>query len=256
VTRAKKNLIMWSKSTDNKKASATINGLLQNTLTELSEKGLVNEEEDGIYTYGTLYIDEAKKEETVTNKLIQPLSACRATMVSTKPQIQFRQSNRSADFIAGVTEEESPQRFINRGKLLHEVFSGIGRKEDVGAAIERLLFEGVIGSEAERKEIEQVVNHALQLPEVQDWYSGNWQLINECDIIWMEHDQLMKRRPDRVMRKGNQIVVVDFKFGQPQKKYHQQVQGYINLLRGMPGYEQMEISGYLWYVDNEKTERV
>ncbi|MBO7552508.1 MAG: PD-(D/E)XK nuclease family protein, partial [Bacteroidaceae bacterium] len=170
--------------------------------------------------------------------------------------IQFRQSNRSADFIAGVDDEESPQRFINRGKLLHEVFSAIGTKEDVQQAINRLVFEGVIGSQAEEQEIKALVERALTLPEVQDWYSGRWRLLNECDIIWMEHDELMKRRPDRVMQYGNELVVVDFKFGQPQEKYHRQVQGYMNLLRGMVGNEDKTICGYLWYVDNEKIERV
>ena len=177
-------------------------------------------------------------------------------MVSVKPKIQFRQSNRSADFITGVDEENSPQRFINRGKLLHEVFSAISTKEDIEQAIDRLVFEGVIGSKVEEQEVKALTEHALTLPEVQDWYSGRWKLFNECDIIWMEHDELKKRRPDRVMQHNNELVVVDFKFGQPQEKYHRQVQGYMNLLRGMMGNENKAISGYLWYVDNDKIERV
>ena len=84
----------------------------------------------------------------------------------------------------------------------------------------------------------------------------SWKLFNECDIIWMEHDELKKRRPDRVMQHDNDLVVVDFKFGQPQEKYHRQVQGYMNLLRGMVGNENKAIRGYLWYVDNDKIERV
>ena len=43
-------------------------------------------------------------------------------MLSVKPDIEFRQSNKSADFISGVEEDKSDKRFINRGKLLHSLF--------------------------------------------------------------------------------------------------------------------------------------
>ena len=49
------------------------------------------------------------------------------------------------------------------------------------------------------------------------WYSGNWELYNECAIIYKEKGELQTRRPDRVMMKDGKVVVVDFKFG---KKTH------------------------------------
>ena len=262
VTRAEKNLLIWSKASSSnekskKKSSASINGLLEYVIPKLAESSLgIWDAEDAIYELGALLIDKTDARSKGQNKLATQQQSLDVEMVSVKPKIQFRQSNRSADFIAGVDEEESPQRFINRGKLLHEVFSAIGTKEDVQQAINRLVFEGVIGSQIEEQEIKALVERALTLPEVQDWYSGKWKLLNECDIIWMEHDELMKRRPDRVMLRDNELVVVDFKFGQPQEKYHRQVKGYMNLLRGMADNEYKAISGYLWYVDNEKIERV
>ena len=57
-----------------------------------------------------------------------------------------------------------------------------------------------------------------------------------------------------MMREG-QVVVVDFKFGKPNKKYNKQVKGYMNLLVRM-GYEKEQINGYLWYVDEGKVEKV
>ena len=38
-------------------------------------------------------------------------------------------------------------------------------------------------------------------------------LFNECAIIYKEKGVLQTRRPDRVMMKDGQVVVVDFKFG-------------------------------------------
>jgi ATP-dependent exoDNAse (exonuclease V) beta subunit len=262
VTRAEKNLLMWSKASSSnekskKNSPAYIYGLLEYVLPKVADSPLGTwNAEESIYELGTLCTDKSKTDSKGHNKLAKHQQSHNVEMVSVKPKIQFRQSNRSADFIAGVDEEESPQRFINRGKLLHEVFSAISTKEDIQQAIDRLVFEGVIGSQAEEQEIKALTEHALTLPEVQEWYSGKWKLFNECDIIWMEHDELKKRRPDRVMQHDNDLVVVDFKFGQPQEKYHRQVQGYMNLLRGMVGNENKTIRGYLWYVDNDIIERV
>lgn len=57
-------------------------------------------------------------------------------MESMHPDIEFRQSNRSADFIKGLSEKESDDRFINHGQLLHTLFSAIETKEDIESAIQ------------------------------------------------------------------------------------------------------------------------
>ena len=165
-------------------------------------------------------------------------------------EIEFRQSNRSADFIQGVDEEESDNRFINRGRLLHTLFSAIETEEDIDNAIDQLIFEGIIGKPETEDEIRELTRHAFSIPQVQDWYSGDWQLFNECDIIWQEKGELRTRRPDRVMMRDNEIVVVDFKFGKQNKKYNKQVQGYMQLLTRM-GYPKENIKGYLWYVEED-----
>ena len=56
---------------------------------------------------------------------------------------------------------------------------------------------------------------------------------------------LQTRRPDRVMMKDGEVIVVDFKFGKKRKAYNTQVKEYMDLLSDM-GYE--NIRGYLWYV--------
>ena len=73
------------------------------------------------------------------------------------------------------------------------------------------------------------------------------------EIILDEKGVLQTRRPDRVMMKDDQVVVVDFKFGKENPKYNKQVKGYMQLLTKM-GYK--NITGYLWYVDEEKIEKV
>lgn len=247
-TRAGKNLIIWSR----KGQKGTMSELLANTLPAVALKAGVDWEEDN-YEQGELCPSEEDKAKTSTNKLTQKADKLPIRMESMRHDIEFRQSNRSADFIRGIEEEESDDRFINRGRMLHTLFSAIETAGDIDTAIERLVFEGVIGSDEKEEEIREVVRKAFSSTEIQDWYSGEWTLFNECAIIYKEKGVFQTRRPDRVMMKDGQVVVVDFKFGKENPKYNKQVKGYVQLLAKM-GYK--NITGYLWYVDEEQIVKV
>lgn len=247
-TRAGKNLIIWSK----KGQKGTMSELLANTLPVVALKEGVEWEEES-YEQGMICPSEEEKTNSSINKLTLKPQKQAIRMESMRHDIEFRQSNRSADFIHGIEEEESDDRFINRGHLLHTLFSVIKTSNDINPAIERLTFEGIIGSKEKEEEIRALAQKAFSLPGVQDWYSGQWTLFNECAIIYREKGILQTRRPDRVMMKNDQVVVVDFKFGKENPKYNKQVRGYMQLLAKM-GYR--NISGYLWYVDEEKIEKV
>ena len=259
-TRAGKNLIFWCK----KGQKGTMSELLANALPQVAAReGDENWDGEEPYESGELcpskytetdgHLPEARK--VSANRLAQKPDKLPVHMESMRHDIEFRQSNRSADFIQGVDEEESDNRFINRGRLLHTLFSAIETEEDIDNAIDQLVFEGIIGKPETEESIRELTHHAFSLPQVQDWYSGNWHLFNECDIIWQERGELHTRRPDRVMMRGNEIVVIDFKFGKQNKKYNKQVQGYMQLLTRM-GYLKENIKGYLWYVEEDLIEKV
>lgn len=259
-TRAGKNLIFWCK----KGQKGTMSELLANALPQVAAReGDENWDEEEPYESGELcpskytetdgHLPEARK--VSANRLAQKPDKLPVHMESMRHDIEFRQSNRSADFIQGVNEEESDNRFINRGRLLHTLFSAIETEEDIDNAIDQLVFEGIIGKPETEKSIRELTHHAFSLLQVQDWYSGNWHLFNECDIIWQERGELHTRRPDRVMMRGNEIVVIDFKFGKQNKKYNKQVQGYMQLLTRM-GYLKENMKGYLWYVEEDLIEKV
>lgn len=248
-TRAGKNLLVWSR----RGQKGTMSELLTNALPAVARSGGVEWTDEEAYEEGSRCPSEAEGERHTTNRLMRDPEKLAVRMESIQPEIEFRQSNRSADFIEGIAEEESGQRFINRGRLLHTLFSVIERAEDVDAAIERLCFEGVIGGEGQREEIRTLARSALEHPQVQGWYSGEWRLFNECAIIYRQEGVLQTRRPDRVMMKDGEVVVVDFKFGRENEKYKEQVRSYVRLLERM-GYE--GVTGYLWYVDEEEVVRV
>ena len=177
-------------------------------------------DEEQVYEFGDLCPSEDEKMVDSGNKLTRKPEKLPVSMESMHPDIEF---------------------------------SAIETKEDIESAIQKLVFEGVIGSKETEEEIRTLTMKAFSLPEVQEWYSGEWKLFNECAIIYKDKGVLQTRRPDRVMMKDGQVVVVDFKFGKENKKYNKQVKGYMQLLSRM-GYK--NITGYLWYVEEEIIEKV
>jgi ATP-dependent exoDNAse (exonuclease V) beta subunit len=247
-TRARSNLVVWCKNG----LRSTMSELMSQSLPVVSKALAVSWVDGEPFEWGSVVASGDREERKSTNKLTMQPERCHVNMVSMKHNVEFRQSNRSADFIKGVDEKESDMRFINRGQLLHTLFSAIATRDDVDKAISRLVFEGVIGAD-EEDEISRFTHQAISMPEVQDWYSGRWRLFTENTIIYKENGAMETRRPDRVMTDGKRAIVVDFKFAHPSPKYIAQVQSYMSLMRQM-GYEDVE--GYLWYVDRKRVERV
>ena len=266
-TRACKNLIVWckdeQKDTVSKLLRESIDCMKEIKMTcnmpELDEEDEENKEENDepiVYEYGEICISGEKKKSDSTNRLVAIPDAVNVKIESLETEIDFKQSNRSADFIRGDEDEEENLRsqYIRQGQLLHTLFASIDTKEDLPSAIERLLFEGVIESAEKAEEIRKVAERALNLDEVKDWYSGEWTLYNECSIIYNdEQGKMQTRRPDRVMMKENEVVVVDFKFGKKKPEYSTQVREYMSLLSEM-GYT--DIKGYIWYVYSGELENV
>lgn len=258
-TRACKNLIVWGCS--NKKG--TVSELLEQSIsqvdieqTKIEEENHETEEtndEATRYEFGKLYISEEKKQKQSDNRLNATAEGIPVRMESIETEFEFKQSNRSADFINGKDDDDKTSEYIQQGELLHRVFASINTADDVDAAIDRLCFEGVIESEKQEKQIRNLAQKALSRNEVAGWYDGTWTLHNECSIIYTDEEGNMQiRRPDRVMGKDGKVIVVDFKFGKKKDSYTAQVQEYMQLLHQM-GYSR--IKGYLWYVySNDLTE--
>ena len=261
-TRAKKNLIVWGRDG----LKGTVSELLQQAMEQMDvpqqeHDSIHQEESEGdantdtpdnvVYEMGALCLSEARRADDITkNKLLVNPEKISLHLESLESNIEFKQSNRSAEFIRG--EEETGEKYIRQGQLLHSLFSVIRTQDDIPSAIERLRFEGIIESAEQEKQIKKLTEWALNHPLVKEWYSGHWELYNECAIIYKENGELQMRRPDRVMMKDGKVVVVDFKFGKKRTDYHKQVRDYMSLLSDM-GYE--NIRGYLWYVfENELVE--
>ena len=246
-TRPQCNLVVWCKE----KGSNTVSELLSSALVGTSCQ-TIESLDNCIYQLGEVCPSKTSSSKKVsTNKLVQTPESIPVKLESLDTPIEFKQSNRSADFIDG--EDDMSGKYIRQGQVMHSLFSMIRTPNDVPGAIARLRMEGIIESDKHEQQTLKLVNWALKHPQVKEWFSGKWSLYNECAILYLENGELQTRRPDRVMMKDGEVIVVDFKFGKPYPEYNIQVKEYMDLLHGM-GYEQ--VSGYLWYVFYNQLEKI
>lgn len=146
-------------------------------------------------------------------------------------------------FLSSPSERLAP---LQHGKVMHELFSNIFVNNDIDVAIQKLVVDGLI-ERSQQAEISIKIKEILNAEPFKDWFSGSWRIKNEASILTPEGHNY---RPDRVMIKENDALVVDFKFGTELPSHLKQVARYMNLLNGM-GYETTK--GFVWYVDENRT---
>jgi len=135
---------------------------------------------------------------------------------------------------------------LSYGKIMHDLFSRIYSSEDIDSAIETLYYQGKIG-DSEKEIIKKDLISYFSDIQVKSWFSGEWKVLNERDILTKS---AQTRRPDRVLIRNRSAIIIDYKFGDKELKEHkEQILEYADLLKQM-GYEQVEL--YLWYVTKRK----
>ena len=150
----------------------------------------------------------------------------------------------SSDFFSeeGIGTKVSPR--LN-GVVLHGILSQVNSVEDLDAAVEGAVRDGLLPQEDAVRDCALLRSAILSHPE---WFGSGLSALNEVSVIG-EDGQL--HRPDRVVSGPDGTVIVDYKFGAPKQKYRNQVGEYVRLYRKM-GYE--KVFGYLWYVPDNKVE--
>ncbi len=145
---------------------------------------------------------------------------------------------------------DQPSRPISEGKLLHEIFTMVRDASDVQKAITTLQLKGII-TQSEKEKYRLLVEQAIADPQVNHWFTGDWKILNEAEIILPGGGI---RRPDRVMTRRDRTLVLDYKFGNRIDSVHEkQVREYACLLSDM-GYSGVEAC--LWYVKLGKVVQV
>jgi len=134
---------------------------------------------------------------------------------------------------------------IGRGKLLHELFEKIATVADVLPSLKRMVSEGKIDTKTSDEYL-QIIRDLLAEEPFNSWFNSEWRVLNERDILRGDEK---RHRPDRVMIKGSELIVVDYKTGLQSDKDFVQVRGYLKDFSKM-GF--VDPKGYLWYISNNE----
>ena len=259
-TRASRGLYIYGKRGDKGGGrSWIIENCLQAVATDLNAnyEDTGNKEESIHFAFGEgLSIAPSKTKKQSENIFNQSAENIEITVENYERKVQFKQSNKSKDFVtAGKEEDEETLKkksYIQLGSIMHAIFSTIKTKKDIGTALRNLEEEGILYNKViTQDKLRKTIAERLNDPRVSSWFSERWSLFNECSILKVNPltDKVEERRPDRVMTDGKEMIVVDYKFGSPKEEHKAQVKEYMNLLHEMGHHN---ITGYLWYLFSNK----
>lgn len=264
-TRAERSLHVIGRKGKKKGGLANRSELLEKCLPVVT--GMLNgailygDGEDGkptIFEYGTLL--RRDKDSHITdskptlNAFLIPAVQHEVKMATPHFTAQFKQSNKSRDFISGGKSRRS--QYIEAGNVMHKLFSSIRTIDDIEPQLRQMEFDGVIYDENLTVEkMRSFLTERFNNKQVKNWFSPHWHTFNECSILEYAPStgKVTERRPDRVITDGAQTIVIDFKFGKPQKAHITQVAEYASLLRRMG---HAEVKGYVWYVMENKISEI
>jgi ATP-dependent helicase/nuclease subunit A len=197
--------------------------------------------DENIFEYGSLCSAKIKEKEPVNEISLEQYS-------SYEIKEKLRQKFTAVDFWQLSDENQLPKRAY--GNLMHRLFQEIKTEHDVEKAVETLILNGFI-SKDEQSEIMNEVKAVISQKPYNEWFNGSWQVLNEPGIVVPNEPM---HRPDRVMKKDGQVLVVDYKFGRRQSdSYKTQVKEYMNYIQQMG---ETGVQGVVWYVNMNRVENV
>ena len=140
-------------------------------------------------------------------------------------------------------DAEAPLTIVDLGTLMHLWLADMRTWKDKDKTLQRLIDAGQVTHKQAiemRKQmigLQELISHYNH----NDWFSDEYQILTEQDIITTSKNTY---RPDRVMIKNKHAIIIDYKFGQKERKSHlEQVRNYMLLLQQM-GYT---VEGHIVY---------
>ena len=114
---------------------------------------------------------------------------------------------------------------------------------DLPRAVDRAVASGELPRE-DRDRTLAFLEAEIASVAARGWFAESGiEVLNEAPLLGADGAEV---RPDRVvLRPDGSAAVIDYKFGQPEKKYLDQVRGYMDLYRAL-GHS--PVTGTLWYI--------
>ena len=140
----------------------------------------------------------------------------------------------------GETGVEASNRI--KGVVLHDILSRVTVPADLDKSVRKAVLNGEL-TESQGQEAYALLSMRISEAAERGWFPTKDAVVyNESELIDTDGNI---RRPDRVVISGEDVIVIDYKFGEPDPRYRSQVRRYVDIWRRM-GY--VRVSGMLWYV--------
>ena len=127
------------------------------------------------------------------------------------------------------TLDDGERSVLDLGLLIHGLLQEISTADDIESALQNLEFEGMV-EPAEKDTLRALLGHLTQHKDTAFLFEKGWDVRNESDILLPDGGLL---RPDRVMFRQGQAIVVDYKTGLPHESHADQVKQYADVLTQM-----------------------
>ena len=215
---------------------------------------VTKEDEYVRFVYGEMPDFEAlRKTEDEGAELFPMTAGCEYPSIPLNPQVglsetDVRERGRlkfSADSLDFFSEDgQAGVSASNRikGVVLHDVLASIIVPGDLEMAITKAVMSGEL-TFSEASAAQELLENRIAEVHGRGWFPEDRNaVLNEVSIIDTDGQVY---RPDRVVKNGDKVIIVDYKFGEHYRKYEHQMNRYADLWRRM-GYA--DISAFLWYV--------
>ena len=129
-----------------------------------------------------------------------------------------------------------------KGIILHDILAGVSVPSDLDTAVSNALMSGDL-TPSEAEEVRSLLSARIAEAADRGWFPDDAaKVLNETSIIDV-NGQIY--RPDRVVVDGDKVMIVDYKFGEHDRKYERQMLRYSDIWKRM-GYS--NVTATLWYV--------
>ena len=131
--------------------------------------------------------------------------------------------------LAGILWDEGLDVAVHQGNVIHTILGAIYTTADLGRALQMAIQKGFI-KDQEKQEIKTIVKRVLYHQDLNHFYETGYEVLNERDLL-MANGTI--QRPDRVVLKDNHATIIDYKTGERNAKYHNQLNTYAESFSNM-----------------------
>lgn len=291
-TRTRQNLLVWVNCQAGQTLAPMVRGALDEAQLTCEDSGYGTR----VYESGSpsalecvaeVETDEKKDAAaTGTQENVNPLDfdaeGVSLDFTHYEPRLSFRQSTNARVFLNVPTDEsegavadadgasvdtndaaqktaDQRETYRQTGILLHLLMASVESRDEVDAKVDAFAQAGMLPPTLTAESVKRLIRSRIDNPKACQWFDGTWTLFRECSLLYKEEGEVVCKRPDRVMMRGDrskgtdEMIVVDFKFGRHEKEHEDQVALYKDLLRRQGA---SHVKGYLWYLYNGDIQEV